>query len=143
MADPVPDQNDTKPKQPLPFASTVDDLKRKVDQITEDKRMGADMLFMITYMASLGLANATRPEIFTFASNRKEYLTAKYIEKVDTYAKKWGFSYAESLSIVAERVNNVILRSMLNRYSNAIESGVPDEDFLNTCLLYTSDAADE
>ena len=134
MADPSKDNKDTKAKRVIPFASTVEDLKNKFNQITEAKKMGADLLFMITYMASLGLANATRPEIFTFAANRKEYISAIYIEKVDTFAKKWGFSYAESLSIVAERVNNTILKSMLNRYSNAIESGVPDEDFLNNEL---------
>ena len=134
MADPSKDNKDTKAKRVIPFASTVEDLKIKFNQITEAKKMGADLLFMITYMASLGLANATRPEIFTFAANRKEYISAIYIEKVDTFAKKWGFSYAESLSIVAERVNNTILKSMLNRYSNAIESGVPDEDFLNNEL---------
>ncbi len=134
MADSSEDQKDTPVKTVLPFASTLEDLKKKVNQLTEDKRMGADLLFMTTYMASLGLANATRPEIFSFAANRKEYISAVYIEKVDTYAKKWGYSYAESLSIVAERVNNVILKSMLNRYSNAIESGVPDEDFLKNEL---------
>jgi flagellar protein FlaJ len=133
MADPK-DKTDTKAKKELPFASTIEDLKTKVTLFTEAKKMPADLLFMITYMASLGLANATRPEIFTFASNRKEYISAIYIEKVDTFAKKWGFSYSESLSIVAERVNNVNLKSMLNRYANAIESGVPDEDFLENEL---------
>jgi len=128
MADP---KKDTKAKKELPFASTIEDLKTKVNQFTEAKKMPADLLFMITYMASLGLASASRPEIFTFAANRKEYISAIYIEKVDTFAKKWGFSYSESLSIVAERVNNTNLKSMLNRYANAIESGVPDEDFLN------------
>jgi len=96
--------------------------------------MGADLLFLHTYMASLALASASRPEIFTFAANRKEYISAKYIEKVDTFVKKWSYSYSEALGMVAERTNNEILRSMLNRYSNAIEYGVPDEDFLKNEL---------
>jgi flagellar protein FlaJ len=118
----------------LPFASTIESLKEKVAQVTEDKRMGADLLFMNTYMASLAIASATRPEIFSFAANRKEYVSSKYITKVDTYVKKWGYSYAEALSIVAERTNNVTLQSMLNRYANAIDSGVPDDDFLKNEL---------
>ena len=134
MADLQQDQKGTAAKKELPFASTIEDLKTKVSQLTEAKKMGADLLFMVTYMASLGLANATRPEIFAFAANRKEYISAIYIEKVDTFAKKWGFSYSESLSIVAERVHNTILKSMLNRYANAIESGVPDDDFLKNEL---------
>jgi len=134
MADLLQDQKDKPAKREIPFASTVEDLKTQVAQLTEGKKMGADLLFMVTYMASLGLANATRPEIFTYSANRKEYISAKYIEDVDTLAKKWGFSYSESLSIVAERANNIILKSMLNRYANAIESGVPDEDFLKNEL---------
>ena len=72
--------------------------------------MSADLLFMNTYMASLALASASRPEIFSYAANRKEYISSKYITKVDTYVQKWGYSYSESLSIVAERANNANLK---------------------------------
>ena len=96
--------------------------------------MGADLLFLNTYMASLAMANASRPEIFAYASNRKEYISAKYITKVDTFVKKWSYSYSEALGIVADRTNNTILKSMLNRYANAIDSGVPDDDFLKNEL---------
>lgn len=118
----------------IPFAHLREDIQDKLDQITENKAMGADLLFMNTYMASLALANASRPEIFAFAANRQEYISAKYINKVDTFVKKWSYSYSEALSIVAERVKNPILQSMLNRYANSIESGVPDEDFLKNEL---------
>jgi flagellar protein FlaJ len=128
------DTSKTPSARPLPFASLIEGVKDKIAGIQENKKMGADLLFMTTYMASLAIANATRPEIFSFASNRKEYRSAKYIAKVDTYVKKWNYSYAESLSIVAERTQNEILRSMLNRYSNSIDSGVPDEDFLSNEL---------
>ena len=118
----------------IPFAGMVSGIRQKIDTVQEGKKMGADLLFMTTYMASLAIANATRPELFTFAANRHEYISAKYIAKVDTFVKKWNYSYAESLSIVAERTQNDILRSMLNRYSNSIDSGVPDEDFLSNEL---------
>jgi len=134
MAEPLEDPVPKKEAKPLPFASTIEDLKEKVAQVTEDKKMGADLLFTMTYMASLALANASRPEIFSYAANRKEYLSSKYLTKVDLFVKKWSYSYAESLSIVAERANNVILKSMLSRYANAIDSGVPDDDFLKNEL---------
>lgn len=118
----------------LPFASMIGNLKEKLAGVQEKKKMGADLLFMTTYMASLAIADATRPEIFSFAANRHEYISAKYIGKVDTFVKKWNYSYAESLSIVAERTQNEILRSMMNRYANSIDSGVPDEDFLSNEL---------
>lgn len=130
MADPVPENE----KRTIPFAATIEDIKDKIAQVTEDKKMSSDLLFMNTYMASLALANASRPEIFSFSANRKEYISSKYIERVDTYVKKWGYSYSEGLSIVAERAKNPILQSMLSRYANAIESGVPDEDFLKNEL---------
>ncbi|HNX17339.1 MAG TPA: archaellar assembly protein FlaJ [Methanoregula sp.] len=122
------------PKKSMPFATLGEDIREKLDGISENKKMGADLLFMTTYMASLALANATRPEIFSFASNRHEYISSKYIAKVNTFVKKWNYSYSEGLAIVAERTQNTILKSMLNRYANAIESGVPDEDFLSNEL---------
>jgi flagellar protein FlaJ len=126
------DTDTDKPKEGTapPFASTIEDIKEKLANITENKKMGADLLFMNTYMASLALANASRPEIFSYAANRKEYISAKYVAKVDTFVKKWSYSYSEALTIVAERAQNPILQSMLHRYANAIESGVPDDDFL-------------
>jgi len=134
MADPSPDQTPTKEGKPIPFASLIGSIKQKLAQVTEDKKMSSDLLFMNTYMASLALANASRPEIFSFAANRSEYISSKYIARVDMFVKKWGYSYAEGLSIVADRTKNVILKSMLDRYANAIDSGVPDDDFLKNEL---------
>jgi flagellar protein FlaJ len=134
IAPPPGDMPKAQPARSLPFTSQIAGIKEKLAGIQENKKMGADLLFMTTYMASLAIANATRPEIFSFASNRHEYISSKYIAKVDTYVKKWNYSYAESLSIVAERTQNDILRSMLNRYSNSIDSGVPDDDFLSNEL---------
>ena len=134
MAEPGPDSALPKEGRQIPFAHLIEDFKERAAQVTENKMMGADLLFMNTYMASLALANASRTEIFAFAGNRKEYISSKYIARVDTFVKKWGYSYAEALSIVAERTNNEILRSMLNRYANAIDSGVPDDDFLKNEL---------
>ncbi|MDD1691833.1 MAG: archaellar assembly protein FlaJ [Methanoregula sp.] len=134
MVDTIPD-NDKKPEgRAIPFASHIKRFKEKIAQVTEDRKMGADLLFLNTYMASLAIANASRPEIFAYASNRKEYISAKYITKVDMYVKKWNYSYSEALGIVADRTKNTILKSMLNRYANAIDSGVPDDDFLKNEL---------
>ena len=134
MADTAPDQDKKPQSRQIPFSSHIKGLKEKLSQITEDRRMGADLLFLNTYMASLAIANASRPEIFAYAANRKEYISAKYIAKVDMYVKKWNYSYSEALGIVAERTHNIIVKSMLNRYANAIDSGVPDDDFLKNEL---------
>ncbi len=115
----------------LPFESQVAAFKERIAQAAENRKMGANLLFMITYMASLALANVSRPEIFANTSERSEYITSPYIARVDNYVKKWNYSYAESLSFVAERTKNEMLQMMLLRYSNAINSNVPDEEFLN------------
>jgi len=115
----------------LPFQDLGASIKKKLDVITENKKMGTDLLFMVTYMASITTAQATRPEIFAYTAARKEYVTCKYIERVEFFVKRWNYSYVQGLAIIAERVQNDMLRSMLHRYGYSIESGVPDEDFLN------------
>ncbi|HUW86290.1 MAG TPA: archaellar assembly protein FlaJ [Methanoregula sp.] len=134
MVETTPDQDKKPEGREIPFTSQINGLKERISQVTEDRKMGADLLFLNTYMASLAMANASRPEIFGYASNRKEYISAKYITKVDMFVKKWNYSYSEALGIVADRTHNTILRSMLNRYANAIDSGVPDDDFLKNEL---------
>ena len=134
MVENTPDQDKKPEGRVIPFTSQLKALKERILQVNEDRKMGADLLFLNTYMASLAIADASRPEIFAYASNRKEYISAKYITKVDMFVKKWSYSYSEALGIVAERTNNTILKSMLNRYANAIDSGVPDDDFLKNEL---------
>lgn len=92
--------------------------------------MGSDILFMVTYMASIITADISRPEIFAFTATRKEYITSKYIAKVETFVKRWNYNYAKALEMVADRTKNPILSSMLIRYGNSIGSGVPDNEFL-------------
>jgi flagellar protein FlaJ len=114
----------------LPFKDLIASIRNKIDTIRENKRMGGDILFMITYMTSITTSEATRPEIFAYTSSRSEYATAKYIKKVEFFVKRWNYSYAEALRLIAERLQNSMLRSMLNRYGNSIDSGVPDDEFL-------------
>ncbi|HUK39240.1 MAG TPA: archaellar assembly protein FlaJ [Methanomicrobiales archaeon] len=99
-------------------------------RVEEEKRMAADLLFMATYMASITTAGVSRPDIFSFTGKRYEYVPSKYIGKADYFVKRWNYSYSESLKIVAKGLKNEVLQSVFNRYANSIESGVPDEEFL-------------
>ena len=114
----------------LPFESSIASFRERIAQMIENRKMGANLLFMTTYMASLAHANATRPEIFANTAERREYISSPYIMRVNTYVKKWNYSYAESLGFVAERTKNEMLQMMLLRYSTAINSNIPDEEFL-------------
>ena len=130
MFESVRDSIGVKNQGKLPFADARRSLRKQVDHIIEEKRMSADMLFMSTYMAAITTAGVTRPEIFSYTSERSEYVPTRYIAKVEHFVKRWNYSYAEGLKIVAEKTRNDALKSLLNRYGNAIESGIPDEDFL-------------
>jgi len=125
-----------KPKESA-LAGIVQSFRDYYAGIIENRKMAADILFMMTYMASLALAHATRPELFGSASERSEYVSSKYIKKVNILTMGWGFSYKEALEITADRVKNSLLQSLFNRFSNSIDSGVPDEEFLNNELVTT------
>jgi len=114
----------------LPFADQVKRIGAFIEQVDEEKRIPADLLFMSTYMASITTAGVSRPDIFLYTGKRYEYVPTRYVAKVDYFVKRWNYSYAEALKIVAKKVKNEILQSVFNRYANAMESGVPDEDFL-------------
>ncbi len=114
----------------VPFEDTLANIRASLSQVAENKRMGSDILFTVTYMASIITADISRPEIFAFTAIRKEYITSKYIAKVETFVKRWNYNYARALEIVAERTKNPILSNMLSRYGNSISSGVPDNEFL-------------
>lgn len=114
----------------FPFQDLFVRLRETFGSLFEENRMGADLLFMITYMASITTASVTRPEIFSRTAARQEYAPARYIKKVEYFVQRWHYSYVEALTIVSEKVRSEMLRSLLNRYANSMEAGVPDEDFL-------------
>ncbi len=118
----------------LPFEDSLKGLTDKLAAINENKNMGNDLLFMITYMASIIHANVTRPEIFAYTAERKEYMPSKAMKRVECFVKRWNYSYAEALLLVADRVRNDLLESLLNRFGNSIESGVPDEEVIRSEL---------
>ena len=115
----------------IPFKGTYVAIRTKLHKFfIEDKFMASDLLFMLTYMAAIITANASRPEIFAYTGARVEYVSTKYIRRADLLVKRWGYSYVEALTNVAKKIENAMLFSMVNRYANAIESGVPDSDYL-------------
>ena len=85
-------------------------------------------------MDAIATDSVTRPEIFQYASERVEYIPSRYIAKVQRLVAGWGHSYASGLRAIADRCRNETLQSMLHRYANAIDSGVPDDDFIGTEL---------
>ncbi|MDO9539801.1 MAG: archaellar assembly protein FlaJ [Methanocalculus sp.] len=115
----------------LPFEDLFRKIHNRITKVFDDRKMVTDILFMVTYMDSLAIAHASRPEIFANTAERKEYASSKAIKKVEFFVKRWGYSYVQALSITAERLEQGVLKTLLNRFSNSMESGVPDQDFLD------------
>ena len=119
----------------IPFEDQVESLYDLRDYILENKKMEQDRIVMYTYMAAITTSTVTRPEIFQYTSERFEYIPSRYIAKVQRLVAGWGQNYSSALRAVAERCRNTSLQSMLNRYANSIDSGVPDDDFITTELM--------
>ncbi len=130
VADRVREANQGK----IPFEKQAAYLDSLRISVLENKKIEQDLLLMYTYMAAITTSAVTRPEIFQYTSERFEYIPSRYIAKVQRLVAGWGHSYAGGLRAVAERCRNKTLRSMLNRYANSIDSGVPDDDFIGTEL---------
>ncbi|MDD4566378.1 flagellar assembly protein J [Methanoculleus chikugoensis] len=118
----------------IPFEEQAAALADLRSTILENKKMEQDLLLMYTYMAAITTSTVTRPEIFQYTAERFEYIPSRYIAKVQRLVAKWGQNYSSALRAIAERCRNATLQSMLNRYANSIDSGVPDDDFINTEL---------
>jgi flagellar protein FlaJ len=92
--------------------------------------MDNDLLFTLTYMASLSTAQLSRDKIFEMISEKKEYSPSKYFSKIKDLTQKWHYDYATACDLIAEKVKHERLRKLLNRFSNAIAAGEPDREFL-------------
>jgi len=119
----------------VPFEGLFNIIFSIWNRFLEYKTMGNEIMFISTYMASIITADITRPEIFSYTASRKEYKPSIYFAKAEALVKNWGYSYAQSLRMAAEKVKHSVVKSMMNRYANAIDSGVPDDDFIATELI--------
>jgi len=129
----------------IPFEGLSASIRLRLYKFfVEDKFMSLDILFMITYMASILSAGPSRPDIFGYTGRRSEYLSSKYIQKADLLVKRWGYSYVEALDNASKKIDNEMLFSMINRYASSIEAGISDDEYIlneydTIRSIYTSD----
>lgn len=105
-------------------------LSRRVDRFKKEFYISNDMLFSLTYMASISTANVSRDKIFKNISEKKEYCPHIYFEKVKDLAQDWHYDYANACELVSGKIKQVKLQELFNRFSNAIAAGEPDIEFL-------------
>jgi len=115
----------------IPFEGLGTSIRYKLYKFfIEDKVMGLDIFFMITYMASILSAQPNRPDIFGYTGRRSEYLSSKYIQKAYLLVTRWGYSYVEALDNVSKKIDHEMLFSMINRYASSIEAGIADNEYI-------------
>jgi len=111
--------------------SILDRISLKIQNSKKELYMSNDLLFTLTYMASISTANLTRDKIFSSISDKNEYCTSKYFNLIRELAQNWHYDYASACELVSTKVKNDRMKELLNRLSNAIAAGEPDDEFLN------------
>jgi len=101
----------------------------KIKRLREEMLSDNDLLFLLTYMASLSTAHLGRDKIFAMVSETK-YSPSKYFAMVKDLAQKWHYDYATACELVAEKVRVDRIKKLFNRLANAILAGEPDREFL-------------
>jgi len=103
---------------------------QKIKQFKENIYLDNDLLFILTYMASIATAQISRDKIFEKTSEKVEYAPSIYFRKIRDLAQKWHYDYATACELIAYKIKHENLRKLLHRFSNAISSGEPDREFL-------------
>lgn len=111
----------------IPAIGRIIDLFRNA---RKELLMDNDLLFTLTYMASLSTANLSRDKIFEMVSEKEEYAPSKYFKKVKDLTQRWHYDYATACELIAEKIKHERLKKLFNRLANAIAAGEPDNEFL-------------
>jgi archaeal flagellar protein FlaJ len=123
---------------------SFDKILLSFENYKKELYMSNDLLFSLTYMASISTANLTRDRIFASISEKKEYCPSFYFNQIRELAHNWHYDYAHACELVSEKVTNERLRELLNRLSNAISAGEPDNEFLTKeWILFKTKRKDE
>lgn len=119
-------------------------LLLKFQNYQKELYMSNDLLFSLTYMASISTANLTRDKIFVSISEKREYCPSIYFNQIRELAQNWHYDYAHACELISEKVANERLRELFNRLSNAISAGEPDNEFLTKeWILFKTKRKDE
>jgi flagellar protein FlaJ len=105
-------------------------LLGRLRKIKEGLYLDNDLLFILTYMASISTAQINRDKIFEKTSEKEEYAPSTYFRKVKDLAQKWHYDYATACELIAKKIKHENLKKLFNRFSNAISAGEPDREFL-------------
>ena len=97
--------------------------------MSEEKRVADELLFLLTYMASIATADIDRNELFKHTSEQN-YSLSIYFRRVYTLAAKWSYAYSKACKFISKKAKFAILKDFFGRLASAMSSGEPEKEFL-------------
>ena len=144
---------------------------KPIEKVSSDNiAVGFDLLSNLTYMSVLSIGGLPRDRLLD-NTGKQGLQTGIFFEYIHTLATRVGMEYSEAFRLVAERARATSIQRLLLRFAAALGAGEAERDFIEeetrlegqrygnqyersvenlrkwtdaySCLLYTSDAADE
>ncbi len=101
--------------------------------MSEEKRVADELLFLLTYMASIATADIDRNELFKHASEQN-YSLSIYFKRAYTLAAKWSYAYSKACKFISKKAKFAVLKEFFGRMASAMSSGEPEKEFLKNEL---------
>ena len=94
----------------------------------EKRLLDFDLFFLLSYMATIAVADIPRGKIFEHAA-RLPSVASRFFREIDFMVKKLGYDYVEACRLVGSRAEEEV-KNFLFRFSDAMRSGERESDFL-------------
>jgi flagellar protein FlaJ len=88
-----------------------------------------DLVFLLTYMASIATANISRKKIFEMTSKIDGWYGSKTIKNIHKLTTIWNIEYSDACNKLVQRVKSKELKVLLERLSNAVIAGEKEDRF--------------
>ena len=125
------------------FFDKIRSVIEKIKEYEQNKYIDNDLLFILTYLASISTAQISRDKLYEMAANT-DYSLSKYFRMVINLTKNWHYDYATAFKFIANKIENEKVKKLFNKLANAIEAGEPDREVLeNEWDIYKTVRKDE
>ena len=111
------------------FFDKIKAVIEKIKEYEQNKYVDNDLLFTLTYLASISKAQIERDKLYEMAAST-DYSLSKYFKMVVNLTKNWHYDYATAFKFVANKVENEKVKKLFNKLANAIEAGEPDNEVI-------------
>ncbi|MCI4436977.1 MAG: type II secretion system F family protein [Ignisphaera sp.] len=113
---------------PLVVQYSINLIRRRGLEAVVDE----DLLYLITHMYAVATGKPPHERLFMLGgvSGKGYGKYTRYLNRISTIAKQWGYGFVRATRIVASKITNTIFRDFLYRLAEAINVGEDLEIFL-------------